>query len=79
MVGKCQSFILPGTNFIVEINFIVPQVAKLINITESTVKRWFKEWEISVHGKMGNISTLDVRTIIILTEFSNTGFKTDKH
>ena len=79
MVRKCQSFILRGTNFIVEINFIVPQVAKLINITESTVKRWFKEWEISVHGMMGNILTLDVRAIVILTEFSKTGFETDKH
>ena len=50
-----------------------------LNITESTVKRWFKEWEISVHGKMGNILTLDVRAMVILTEFSKTGFETDKH
>lgn len=64
-------------HFYLEHNFNASQIAKMLNVSKSTIKRRLKQNDIRISDKYTEINDddLDISLLAILHEFPNTGYK----
>ena len=63
--------------FYLEHRFSIPQIGKMLNISERTIKRRLKEFSLSIKETYSEISDVDLDSFVLSTlkEFPNTGYK----